>query len=95
MTAIHASFEIENLKCGGCLNTISKAIQEFTETTGTVVDMENSMVSFNHPVEFDVDAVKVKLAGLGYPESGRAEGFSKMIGVARSYVSCAVGKMTK
>jgi len=89
------SFEIDNLKCGGCANTISKALHSFTGLTDGHVDFENGTVSFAHDADFDLQGVKSKLASLGYPEAGSASGLEKMVGVAKSYVSCAVGNMSK
>lgn len=91
---INTSFAIDNLKCGGCANTITKALQSFAGLRDAHVDVENSQVSFAHEPGVDVGAVKEKLAALGYPETGTAEGLGKVLGVAKSYVSCAIGKMS-
>jgi copper chaperone CopZ len=90
----NTSFAIDNLKCSGCANTITKALQSFTGLRDAHIDVENSLVSFAYEPGVDIGAVKDKLATLGYPESGTAEGLSKVLGVAKSYVSCAIGKLS-
>lgn len=86
------TFEVHNVKCGGCANTLITALkEEFGEVT---VDLEV------HPrkITLDIDvsqkeALKLKLRGLGYPlTSDELSGFDKAATTAKSFVSCAVGK---
>ena len=90
---MNTSFEIENLKCGGCANTIQQALNSFQGLSKTRVDVENGSVSFDFNKASLVDAVKEKLQSLGYPEKGTLTGMKKFGANARSYVSCAIGKI--
>ncbi len=83
---------IDNLKCGGCANTITKKISEMKGVSDVSVSVENSEVSFTTSEDEIVEKVKQKLADLGYPESGTENTISHK---AKSFVSCAVGKVSK
>ncbi len=86
---------MDNLKCSGCANTISKAVASFNEVSNILVDVEHESVSFEHPDQLEITPIKDKLRNLGYPEKGSLEGIGKMAANAKSYVSCAIGKITK
>lgn len=88
-------FAIDNLKCGGCANTIRKALTAIPGISDARVDEEIGAVSFTYSDETVVKTAKEKLASIGYPESGTLEGFEKLSAGAKSYVSCAIGRMTK
>lgn len=82
---------IQNLKCGGCANTITKNVSSIDAVTEVSVNVEENSVSFNYPTEEKLIEVKEKLKVLGYPEDGEANSFGAK---AKSYVSCAIGKMS-
>jgi len=86
-TTIH----IQNLKCGGCANTISKGISSIEAIQNVLVNVEESTITFSYDKEEQVEEVKNKLKSLGYPEDGEANSLSAK---AKSYVSCAIGKMS-
>ena len=84
------TFEIENLKCHGCANTISKGISAMEGVSNVVVDLETSSVT----IEYDGSAVRVdefaeKLKTIGYPRVGE----NSTGRVVKSYISCATGRM--
>jgi copper chaperone CopZ len=83
---------IQNLKCGGCAHTITTKISELNNINNVKVDVETSSVSFNYNTESELTSVKNKLHTLGYPVEGDA---NSVISKAKSFVSCATGKMTK
>ncbi|MFP4486617.1 MAG: heavy-metal-associated domain-containing protein [Campylobacterales bacterium] len=87
------SFEVQNLKCGGCSNTITKKLAALY--SGVEVDVDTKQVA----VEFDdgkEDEVKATLKELGYPVVGEQMGWLESTGAkAKSFVSCAVGRMDK
>jgi len=85
------TIEILNLKCGGCANTVKKGISSIEGVNTVAVDVENSIVSIDTTEESVVTLVKQKLSSLGYPEVG---GANTIIHKAKSFVSCATGKMT-
>jgi len=88
------SFEIDNLKCSGCAGTIRKALLSFDGLSNPEIDIEKETVRFDSADGFDIEPVKDKLSGLGYPEKGSLIGIKKIGANAMSYMSCAIGKMT-
>ncbi len=87
-----AEIKVENLKCNGCASTIKKGLLNFKEVKDVDIDIENSIVNISYDGEDEnIDKFKKKLSALGYPEGGNNNTFS----VAKSYVSCAIGKVIK
>ncbi|HLO74607.1 MAG TPA: heavy-metal-associated domain-containing protein [Flavobacterium sp.] len=82
---------IQNLKCGGCANTITKNITSIENVTNVSVNVEESSVTFIYESLEKLVEVKDKLKSLGYPEDGEANTLGSK---AKSYVSCAIGKMS-
>ena len=82
---------IQNLKCGGCANTITKGISSIEAIQNVSVNVDESTVTFSYETEDQVNEVKSKLKSLGYPEDGKANTLGSK---AKSYVSCAIGKMS-
>lgn len=89
-----ASILIENLKCGGCANSIKNALMELPGVNDVIVDHDQEMVNVTGDDGMNLDIVKEKLHHLGYPEKGSVEGFDKFASTAKSYVSCAIGKLS-
>ena len=85
--------EIDNLKCGGCQKSIVKGLSAMPEVADVVVDREHQTVRFNGAAS-DRDAVVQKLRSMGYPEKGSLAGFDAGLANAKSFVSCAVGRMS-
>lgn len=83
---------IENLKCHGCANTITKGISGMEGVNHVKVSHEDSsvMVDFDETGQTREEIVK-KLAKMGYPEQGKNSLKAEVI----SYVSCAIGRVTK
>jgi copper chaperone len=89
------TFEVANIRCGGCANTITKALQKvgFSEVE---VDLscEPRKVTAEIADEAQSALFKATLRSLGYPlatdERGLAEG---TVLKAKSFVSCAIGKI--
>lgn len=85
--------EIDNLKCGGCAKSIVKGLSELDGVSAVVVDHEHQTVRLQanetaRPMVLD------RLRGMGYPEKGSAHGLGAAVAGARSFVSCAVGRMS-
>ncbi|MBD0835417.1 heavy-metal-associated domain-containing protein [Aestuariibaculum suncheonense] len=83
---------IQNLKCGGCANTITNNLENIDEISDIQIDLEKSTVSFNCDNEIGVVKVETKLKALGYPSIEDENSFSSK---AKSFVSCATGKFSK
>lgn len=86
-----ATLEIENLKCHGCANSVTKGLLGLESVNEARVELEEGKVWFTYEGESTVEAVIDKLSSLGYPLKGEANDFLKK---ARSYVSCATGRIS-
>lgn len=87
---MRTSIIVQNLKCGGCANTITTKLSQLENVTHIVVDTESSTVSFSAISFDDALTVKERLKTLGYPSIEDANG---ILSKAKSFVSCATGKM--
>ena len=87
---MRTSIIVQNLKCGGCANTITTKLSQLENVTNIVVDTESSTVSFVAISSEDALSVKARLKTLGYPSIEDANG---VLSKAKSFVSCASGKM--
>lgn len=81
---------IENLKCGGCAATIKKGILAVEGVSEININVDESLVEVTTDQDVITD-VKDKLSKMGYPEVGNA---NTILHKAKSYVSCATGKMS-
>ena len=83
---------VENIKCGGCANTITTKLNKINAVDGCEVDVENGVITISGDETSKTEVTKLLLK-LGYPECGTAEGLKAAKAKAKSFVSCAVGKM--
>ena len=87
------TYEVLNVKCGGCANTLkTKLLDEFGDVE---VNLEVEPRQITLEIEdTNVPTLRKALKNLGYPMSDEdlstVEGFTT---TAKSFVSCAVGKM--
>lgn len=89
---MQSTIAIQNLKCGGCANTIKTKISALDGVDTVAVDVDQSTVTVTVAAEATVAQVKAKLATLGYPEADADNG---LLTQAKSFVSCATGRMSK
>lgn len=82
---------VQNLKCGGCANTLTRGIGSLDRIENVTVDAEASSISFDYQDETQVDEVKQKLKSLGYPAVDEDNSFGDK---AKSYVSCMIGRVS-
>jgi copper chaperone len=87
------SIQVENIKCGGCANSIKKGLMDEAGVSTVEIDVENGMVSIDGE-NLDRDAIAAHLLKMGYPESGSVEGMKAATAKAKSFVSCAIGKVS-
>jgi copper chaperone len=80
---------VENIKCGGCMKSIKDALHHIAGIDSVLVDKEKESVIITGS-DINLGIVIDKLAAMGYPEKGN----NSLLKKARSYVSCAVGKMS-
>lgn len=87
----HQALIIENLKCGGCVKTVTKLLEGIEGISAVTVKAETGEVEFDYSGETStVQTAREKLAAAGYPP----EGEGNLWLTAKSYVSCAKGKMS-
>tara|TARA_Y100000815_G_scaffold264748_1_gene280765 strand:+ start:288 stop:554 length:267 start_codon:yes stop_codon:yes gene_type:complete len=87
---VQTTFQVQNLKCGGCVKSISNKLSEIKEIKNVIVDKESSSVSFDHQSADDASLIKEALKRMGYPTIDDENGFGDK---AKSFVSCASGKL--
>ena len=81
---------IQNLKCGGCAKTITNNLSSLESVENITIDVEKSSISLSHQPEI-LEKIKQTLKNIGYPEQGEN---NNLLDKAKSYMSCAVGKMS-
>lgn len=82
---------IQNLKCGGCVKSIVRLMEEFPEVSEVSVSLEDATVTFTVPDDQQTEKYSLALTHAGYPP----EGTDNSAGMkAKSYVSCAIGRMS-
>jgi copper chaperone CopZ len=81
---------VENIKCGGCMKSIKEALLKMPGVQGADVYKEEDKVCV---MGMGTDRSKIieKLAALGYPERGN----NSLLHKAKSFISCATGKMSE
>jgi len=86
------TIEVENIKCGGCANSIRKGLLEDARVSEVKVDVEGGKVSIEGD-DSARDQIALSLAHMGYPEVGSVEGMRAAAAKAKSFVSCAIGRI--
>lgn len=85
--------EVENVKCGGCARSIEKALRADPRVSGVAVDSSAGVVLIEAAADLRAEAAAT-LARLGYPEKGSVEGVKAAAAAAKSFVSCAIGRLS-
>lgn len=83
---------IQNLKCGGCANTIIKQLNQLNDVSEVAVEVDSGTVQFDYSTNKTLELVTNKLKKLGYPIASEENGLGS---VARSFVSCGLGRLSK
>lgn len=89
------TIDVDNIKCGGCANTICKTLLEVDGVDAAEVDVDAGRVSIQGDEAATRAAVLKALLHRGYPETGSAEGMNALGAKAKSFVSCAVGRIDR
>lgn len=85
-----ATFKIQNLKCGGCAHTIINKLSHIAYIENITVNNESNTVSFTYLNDSSIKDSKKLLNEIGYPVVGDK---NNIVTKAKSYVSCAIGKI--
>lgn len=83
---------VENIKCAGCANTIRTRLLERELVQAVDVNIEQGEVRIEGNPEWR-DQVAAALVKMGYPEVGSVEGMKAATAKAKSFVSCAIGRI--
>lgn len=83
------TIEVENIKCGGCMNIITTALQKIVTVSDVEIDKETDTIIVN--AETERELLIETLSKIGYPEKGQ----NSLIHKGKSFVSCAIGNMIK
>ncbi len=87
------TYEVLNVKCGGCASTLIKSLKEEFGDVNVNLEVTPRQITINIQ-EDKKEALKLKLRSLGYPLiDDELSGFQKATTTAKSFVSCAIGKM--
>tara|TARA_Y100001936_G_C15975655_1_gene613600 strand:+ start:260 stop:550 length:291 start_codon:yes stop_codon:yes gene_type:complete len=90
---------VENIKCGGCANTIEKKLLKNSWVTHVDINVETGEIAYEIPNNENTDQniakISSQLTSIGYPEMGSVQGFKSKTAKAKSFISCAIGKVSK
>lgn len=87
---MRTTITVQNLKCGGCVNTITTKLLEIENIQNVQVEKESSSVTFSYLEPEDAFKVKEKLRKLGYTD---VDAKNSLASKAISVISCATGKI--
>lgn len=80
--------KVENIKCAGCVKGITSALMKIDGVESVAIELESETITISGI--YDRNALIEQLEHMGYPEKGHNTLFKQ----AKSYVSCAIGKMS-
>ena len=83
---------VENIKCGGCASSIRSKLLEQDLAQAVEVDIEQGEVQVEGNPEWRGQVINA-LAKMVYPEVGSVEGIKAAAAKAKSFVSCAIGRI--
>lgn len=84
---------VENIKCGGCEKSIVNGLLDIAGLSEVTIDRDQQLVCVSGDGSLR-DAVVDKLKKMGYPEQGSVSGLEAGLANAKSFVSCAIGRMS-
>lgn len=89
------TFEVENIKCSGCANTIKKKLFDEFGNIDVKLDVFPRQITLNIKDE-DIDKLRKALKSIGYPMSDqKLDVIDNIATKAKSFISCAAGKIDK
>jgi copper chaperone len=80
---------VENMKCGGCMNSIKTSLLKIKGVTSVNILKEEDKVIVTGVAVEKADVID-KLSSLGYPEKGS----NNILCKTKYFVSCAMGRMS-
>lgn len=82
---------VENIKCGGCMNSIKTTLLKLANVQNVSIDKETETISISSSIPLDREVLVNQLAKMGYPETGN----NNLLLKAKSFVSCAIGNLSE
>lgn len=90
------SFKVQNIKCNGCANTIKKALKADFGDVDIDLTQEPRVVTLKIKDKETENIFCRKMRSLGYPmEDEDLRRLTKSGLKAKSFISCAVGKINQ
>lgn len=80
---------VENIKCSGCMTSIKNALEKIKGIESVEINLDEEKISLTGD-QYQLSEVINSLNSMGYPQKGENSVFKQ----AKSYVSCAIGKMS-
>jgi copper chaperone len=93
MSVHQIQIQVENIKCGGCEKSIIRGLSSIEGLSNIVIDRDQQMVSVNADESLR-EVLISKLKSMGYPEHGSVTGLDAGMVNAKSFVSCAIGRVS-
>ena len=93
MSGNQIQVHVENIKCGGCEKSIVKGLNSIEGLSNIVIDRDQQLISVTADESLR-EAIAVKLKSMGYPEHGSVTGLDAGLANAKSFVSCAIGRVS-
>ncbi len=90
------SFKVLNIKCSGCANTVKESLKSEFGEVDVDLEQEPRVVTLEIKDGQAEQSFRKKMRSLGYPMEDEDLGtFTKGSLKAKSFVSCAIGKMNQ
>ena len=77
------TFEIENLKCSGCVKAVAEGAAALDGIANVIVSLENNSMTFEPSNESSINRVEETLKEIGYPRKEEASLLDK----AKAYLN--------
>ncbi len=81
--------QVENIKCGGCANSIKTGLLKLPGVQEVKVDIDHGTIIVEATEDATRESMIEKLHRMGYPETGKGSALA----TATSYVSCMIGRV--
>jgi copper chaperone len=93
MSDMQIQVHVENIKCGGCEKSIIKGLTSIEGLSNIVIERDQQLISVTADASLR-EALVAKLKSMGYPEHGSVSGLDAGLANAKSFVSCAIGRVS-
>jgi copper chaperone len=93
MSVNQIQVHVENIKCGGCEKSIIKGLTSIEGLSNIVIDRDLQLVKVTADESLR-EVIATKLKSMGYPEHGSVSGLDAGLANAKSFVSCAIGRVS-